>query len=133
MKIAISTDGEFVSAHFGRCPQFTIIDIEDGKVIEKEIIDNPGHHPGFIPQFLHQRDVSYIVAGGMGMRATGFFDELGIKTIVGVSGLVDEVVDKLCNGSLKGAESLCKPGLGKGYGVEKTECDHDEGEHKGEC
>ena len=28
MKIAISTDGDFVSAHFGRCPSFTIVDIE---------------------------------------------------------------------------------------------------------
>ena len=33
MKIAISTDGDFVSAHFGRCPEYTILDIENGKVI----------------------------------------------------------------------------------------------------
>jgi len=53
MRVAISTDGEFVSAHFGRCPSFTIMDLQDGKVVSKEVADNPGHEPGFIPQFLH--------------------------------------------------------------------------------
>ena len=87
MRIAISTDGGTVSAHFGRCPAFTIVDIEDGKVLHKEEISNPGHHPGFLPRFLHKKGVN-------------------------------------CNGTLEGGESLCKPGAGKGYGLDKTECDH---------
>lgn len=128
MRVALSTDGDFVSAHFGRCPQFTIVDIKEGNVVKKDVITNPGHAPGFIPQFLHERGVEAIVAGGMGMRATGFFDEMGIKTIVGISGKVDEVIEQLCQGTLKGGESLCEPGSGKGYGIEKTECDHPEGE-----
>ena len=124
MRIAISTDGEFVSAHFGRCPSFTIIDIEDGKILKKDVVDNPGHQPGFIPQFLHKKGVNCIVAGGMGIRATGFFNDLGIQAIVGVSGNIDEVIEKLLKGTLEGGESLCKPGAGKGYGIEKTVCDH---------
>ena len=123
MRVAISTEGEFVSAHFGRCPSFTIVDIENDKVTKKEIVDNPGHQPGFIPQFLHEKGVECIIAGGMGMRATGFFNEFAIQAIVGVSGKVDEVIEKLQKGTLEGGESLCKPGLGKGYGIEKTECD----------
>jgi predicted Fe-Mo cluster-binding NifX family protein len=124
MRIALSTDGDYVSAHFGRCPSFTIVDIENGKVTDKKIIDNPGHQPGFIPQFLHEQGIEFIIAGGMGMRATGFFSELGIKTIVGVSGKIDEVVEEVIKGSLKGGESLCRPGAGKGYGLDKTQCDH---------
>ncbi|PIP16597.1 MAG: dinitrogenase iron-molybdenum cofactor [bacterium (Candidatus Ratteibacteria) CG23_combo_of_CG06-09_8_20_14_all_48_7] len=126
MRIAISTDGDFVSAHFGRCPSFTIVDVNKGKIAKKEIVDNPGHQPGFIPQFLHQKGVECIVAGGMGMRATQFFEEYGIKTIMGVSGKVDEVIEEVVKGTLKGGESLCKPGSGKGYGMEKSECDHPE-------
>ena len=126
MKIAISTDGDFVSAHFGRCPHFTILDIENEKIVKKEVISNPGHSPGFIPQFLHEKGVKAIIAGGMGMRATGFFSELGIEAIVGISGKMDEVIKQLLKGTLKGGESLCKPGSGKGYGVEKTECEHPE-------
>jgi len=124
LKVAISTDGDFVSAHFGRCPSFTLVDIENGEVVKTEVVDNPGHQPGFIPQFLHQKSVGCIICGGMGMRATGFFEELGIQAIVGISGRIDEVIDELKKGTLEGGESLCKPGSGKGYGIEKTVCDH---------
>ena len=124
MKIAISTDSGMLSAHFGRCPEFTIIEIEDGKLKGREGIPNPGHHPGFLPQFLHDNGVTCIIAGGMGFRAQGLFAEKGIETIVGVSGSVDEVIEKILAGTLKGGESLCKPGAGKGYGIEKTDCDH---------
>jgi predicted Fe-Mo cluster-binding NifX family protein len=126
MRVAISTDGEFVSQHFGRCPTFTIVDLQNGKVIAKEVVENPGHEPGYIPQFLHERGVEAIIAGGMGMRATGFFDEFGIKAIVGISGKIDEVVEQIAKGTIKGGESLCKPGSGKGYGLDKEECDHTE-------
>ncbi|MBU4376634.1 MAG: NifB/NifX family molybdenum-iron cluster-binding protein [Candidatus Omnitrophica bacterium] len=124
MRVAISTDGEYVSSHFGRCPSFTIVDIDKGQVVKNEVLQNPGHQPGLIPQFLHEKGVNCIVAGGMGMRASGFFNELGIQAIVGVSGRVDDVIDKLAKGTLKGGESLCSPGAGKGYGLDKTECDH---------
>lgn len=131
MRIAISTDGEFVSAHFGRCPHFTIVDVEDKKVVKKELVSNPGHEPGFIPHFLSRKGVKCVVAGGMGMRATGFFSEAGIETIVGVSGKVDDVIRGLLKGEVKGGESLCSPGSGKGYGLDKSRCDHPEQE--GRC
>ena len=123
MKIAISTDGELVSAHFGRCPSFTIVEFEGDKVISNNMIDNPGHHPGFLPQFLKEKGVDTIIAGGMGQRAQMLFDETGIKTIMGISGTVAEVVKQTAEGTLQGGESLCQPGAGKGYGVEKTVCD----------
>jgi predicted Fe-Mo cluster-binding NifX family protein len=130
MRVAISTDGEFVSAHFGRCPVFTLVDVDNGKVTKKAEVINPGHQPGAIPEFLHQKGVNCIVAGGMGMRATSFFEEYGIKTIVGVSGKIDDVVDQIRQDTLEGGESLCNPGAGKGYGLEKEECDHP---HKEDC
>ena len=129
MRIAISTDGDYVSAHFGRCPSFTLVDIEEGQILRKEVINNPGHHPGFIPQFLHQNGVSCIIAGGMGMRATSFFEEYGILAIVGVSGKIDDIIKQYIEKSLKGGESLCQPGSGKGYGLDKTQCDHGDKEH----
>ncbi|MGC8977400.1 MAG: NifB/NifX family molybdenum-iron cluster-binding protein [Candidatus Ratteibacteria bacterium] len=128
MRIAIASDGNFVSAHFGRCPSYTIVDIENGKVIKKEVIENPGHKAGFIPQFLHQLGVECIICGGMGMRAKDYFDEYGIQTIVGINGSIDETIEKFLNNTLKGNENLCKPGSGKGYGINKSVCDHSEAE-----
>ncbi len=125
MKIAISTDGEFVSAHFGRCPAFTLAEIEENKLVNKEIIANPGHHPGFLPGFLAEKGVECIICGGMGQRAQGMFSEKQINAVVGVQGKVNEVIDKLLKGRLKGGESLCQPGKGKGYGIPKTEIDNE--------
>lgn len=124
MKIAISTDTGTVSAHFGRCPEFTVIEVEGNELKSKEVLPNPGHHPGFLPDFFHKKGISCIIAGGMGNRAQGLFAEKKIQAIVGVAGGVDEVIQKILSGTLEGGESLCKPGAGKGYGIEKTECDH---------
>ena len=126
MKIAISTDGEYVSAHFGRCPSFTLADIEEGKLISKKVIDNPGHHPGYIPQYLSEKGVNCMVAGGMGMRAKELFKDVNIDIILGVEGKIDSIIDKIISDTLERGKSLCKPGAGKGYGIDKTECEHDE-------
>jgi len=124
MKVAISTDGNQVSAHFGRCPSFTIANIEDGQVLSKEIISNPGHRAGFLPEFLHGQGVECIIAGGMGNRASMLFGDSGIKIIIGVTGSVDETIEKLAEGTLKGGESLCSPGSGRGYGISRSDTEH---------
>ena len=124
MRVAISTDRDAVSVHFGRCPVFTIVDVENGAITKTDVVENPGHHPGFIPEFLHGKGVNCIVSGGMGRRATQLFNSLGIQTIVGVTGTIDDVLAKLQAGTLTAGESLCQPGAGKGYGLDKTECDH---------
>ena len=126
MKIAISTDSGRVSEHFGRCPEFTILEIEDGKVTGKEVIPNPGHHPGFLPRFFNEMGAKAIIAGGMGFRAQQLFAEMGVKPVMGVTGSIEEVSRELLAGTLKGGESLCAPGAGRGYGLDKTECDHPE-------
>jgi predicted Fe-Mo cluster-binding NifX family protein len=67
----------------------------------------------------------------MGSRAEALFAEKRIETMVGVAGRVDEVIEKLISGKLERGESLCRPGAGRGYGVEKSECDHPEHDHGG--
>ncbi|HPJ01799.1 MAG TPA: NifB/NifX family molybdenum-iron cluster-binding protein [Candidatus Limiplasma sp.] len=124
MYIAIASDGDYVSPHFGRCQTYTLVDIVDGVMKSKKEVENPGHEPGAIPRFLHRYGANRIVCGGMGARAIGFFQELGIEILTGVSGKIDAVIDELVKGTLTGSESACTPGAGRGYGIEKTECDH---------
>ncbi|MCK4550653.1 MAG: NifB/NifX family molybdenum-iron cluster-binding protein [Candidatus Aenigmarchaeota archaeon] len=121
MKLAISTDNGQVSEHFGRCPQFTIVDIENGKVAKKETIENPGHVTGFLPKFFHDIGADIVIAGGAGGRAQEFFSEFGIKLILGVTGSVDEVIEKYAAGKLETGESTCVPRAGKGYGIKKED------------
>lgn len=124
MRIAIATDGDYVAAHFGRCPAFTLVDIEGNTITVREVIENPGHQPGFIPRFLYDRGVRCIVAGGMGPRAVDLFRELNMEAIAGIEGKVTDTIERFAKGALIGGESLCQPGAGKGYGVEKSICDH---------
>ncbi len=121
MKVAISTDNENVAEHFGRCPQFTIAEIENGKVVKKEVIENPGHATGSLPRFFKEKKVSAVIAGGAGFRAQQFFEEFGIKLVVGVSGRVDDALQALAKGKLEGGEGSCSPGAGKGYGIPKED------------
>jgi predicted Fe-Mo cluster-binding NifX family protein len=57
----------------------------------------------------------------MGRKAEELFRQYNIETVVGITGTVDETLEKIRNGSLESTKSLCRPGLGKGYGIEKTE------------
>lgn len=107
MRVAVSTDGDAVAAHFGRCEAYTLADIEDAKVVKSETIANPGHEPGFLPAYLAERGVQCIVAGGMGPRAHGLFAQHGIQTIVGVSGSVSDALEALAKSKLEGGESTC--------------------------
>lgn len=124
MLIAIATDGGYVSPHFGRCQTYTMVDIENGYMVKKEQVANPGHAPGAIPEFLNRKGATKIVCGGIGARATELFGQYGIEIIAGVDDRVENVIERLMKGTLAGGDSLCKPGDGRGYGIEKTECDH---------
>lgn len=126
MKIAISTDSGYVCAHFGRAPIFTFVTIENNEVVEVKELPNPGHTVGSIPSFIHENGATYMIAGGMGQRAVQFFNQYGIEVITGVQGQINDVIEKILNGTLEGGESLCNPGGGKGYGVDKIHTEADD-------
>ncbi len=119
MKIAISTDSGYVSQHFGRCPEYTIVELKDNKLIEKKVIKNPGHRREFLPNYLHEQNIDCVITGGAGRRAQDLFNQHNIILILGAQGKVDDVINEFIQGSLTSGKSLCSPGKGKGYGVER--------------
>ena len=123
MKIAIATDSGNVAQHFGRCPAYTLVEIKDGGIIGKELIDNPGHQPGFLPGYLAERGVTCIIAGGMGWRAQELFAAQKIESIVGVTGPVEKVIGDYLSGNLQSGESLCNHDYRE---------EHGEGHHQGD-
>ena len=127
MKVIISTDSGHVSAHFGRCPEFTLVELDGDKIAKKEVIPNPGHSPGFLPQYFGEMGVEAVIAGGAGQRAQALFVEKNIQLILGATGSVDAVLDLLCKGELKGGESLCSHADGGGHGDGTHSCG--EGDH----
>ena len=130
MKIAISTDHGYVSAHFGRCASYTIVDISEGRILSRKEIPNPGHQPGFLPQFLSERGVNAIIAGGMGPRAQALFSQKNIETIIGIQGPIDEVIKKFLAQELEAGEDMCNHKSGKSH--RDPHHDHSEHSHSGD-
>jgi predicted Fe-Mo cluster-binding NifX family protein len=107
MKIAVASQKEMVAGHFGHCENFNIYDISDGKVISDESIPNPGHKPGFLPNYLHDLGVNVIVSGGMGGGAIDIFNGHGIEVVVGPQGKAVDAIEKYIKGELKSTGSIC--------------------------
>lgn len=107
MKIAVASDNEIVAGHFGHCLAFTIFDTEGEKIIKKETVGNPGHKPGFLPNFLNDLGVKTIIAGGMGGGAVDIFNEKQIEVVVGANGSVNDVVAEYLKGNLHSTGSVC--------------------------
>ncbi|NLK69034.1 MAG: dinitrogenase iron-molybdenum cofactor [Clostridiaceae bacterium] len=107
MKIAVATDNNKVTEHFGHCEEFMIFDTEKNEIINSETIANPGHRPGFLPNFLNDMGVNVIISGGMGGGAIDIFNEKNIEVIVGASGDAKAAVEAYLNGSLESTGSVC--------------------------
>lgn len=107
MKIAVASDNNMVSGHFGHCEGFTIFETEDKKIVEKKFIENPGHKPGFLPRFLAEKEIDVIIAGGMGGTAQSLFNENGIEVVVGADGSSEDVAQAFLNNELKSTGSVC--------------------------
>lgn len=107
MKIAIATNANKVSAHFGHCEGFKIYQVEDGKILEEKFQPSPGHRPGFLPVFLHEKGVDVIISGGMGGSAQELFKENNIKVVVGAEGDCDRVIANYLEGELASTGEIC--------------------------
>ena len=107
MKIAVASENEMVTEHFGHCEGFMIFDIEKNQIIKSETIANPGHRPGFLPNFLADRGVNVIISGGMGGGAVEIFNERNVEVVVGASGDAKAAVEAYLKGNLKSTDSVC--------------------------
>lgn len=107
IKIAVASENEMVTEHFGHCVNFNIFEAENDRIVKSESIPNPGHKPGFLPNFLNDMGVNVVISGGMGGGAIDIFNEKGIEVIVGVSGDVEAAVEAYLKGFLKSTGSVC--------------------------
>ena len=107
-KIAVASETDMVTGHFGHCTNFNIFDTEGSKIIQRTSVDNPGHKPGFLPKFLHEMGVSVIISGGMGQGAVDIFVEKGIVVITGAEGRAEDSVNRYLQGNLVSNDVVCQ-------------------------
>ncbi len=107
IKIAVASENEMVTEHFGHCINFNIFEAEENKIVNSRSIPNPGHKPGFLPNYLNDMGVNVIISGGMGGGAIDIFNEKGIEVIVGVGGSARAAAESYLKGTLKSTGSVC--------------------------
>ena len=107
-KFAIPTLNGNLTAHFGHCEKFAIVDVEDGKVTKEEMVTPPVHQPGVYPKFLSGLGVHVIIAGGMGQKAQNLFTENNIEVCMGVqAGSPQKLVEDYMANQLQTGQNLC--------------------------
>jgi len=109
-RFAIPTHGGKLCLHFGHCEVFTLIDTdrETGKITAKTEIEPPPHVPGVLPPWLAEQGANVIIAGGMGSRARGLFEQHNIEVIVGAEETDPEkAVISYLEGTLKSGVNTC--------------------------
>ena len=113
IKIALATDDDggleaILSHHFGRCPYYVLVDIDNREIKDVKSVKNPFYDnhgsPGEVPSFIKSLDAQVIISGGMGPKAISFFEQFGIETETGVSGKVRNAVELYTDGQISGAE-----------------------------
>ena len=107
MRYKIECEENNVAQHFGNCDGFEIFTVEGEEITSRKFIKNPGHVPGFLPNYLNDQGVNVVIAGGMGGGAIEIFNEKRIKVIVGASGEPEDNVNRLLKGELKSTNSVC--------------------------
>ena len=120
MKVAVATQNNMVAGHFGKCEEYTIFDIENGKVINKQTLNTKENGHSKLPPYLKEHGVNVVICGGMGQGAYDALVSRDMKVFVGPQGNIDEVVEKLIQGKLETKEAGC------------SHHDHEEG-HQCQC
>lgn len=107
MKIAVASDNKIVSQHFGFCEDFQVFYSDKGKIVREEALPNPGHKPGFLPNYLNENEVNVIISGGMGGAAVTIFNEHNIEVIIGAEGPAKEAAEAYLKGDLESTGTVC--------------------------
>ena len=93
-----------LGAHFGHCDLYTLVAVEDNKIVDVSVIPNVPHQQGgcMAPvQYLAGKGVKQLIAGGMGLRPLMGFNQVGIEVFHGgMANTVGEAVQSAIDGKL---------------------------------
>lgn len=92
------------SGHFGHCDVFTLVDVENDKIIDVTTIQNKAHVQGgcMVPvNLLADHRVNALIVGGIGMRPLMGFRQAGIEVYYNTDQPdIKPVVEDLISGKL---------------------------------
>ncbi len=106
-RIAVATEKDVVSDHFGLCEDFVFFNTDNGKITKIEKFANPGHVPCELPEKIMAKGADTIISGKLGKTAAEIFKMHGVDVITGAAGETREVVDAYIHGDLKSTGEFC--------------------------
>lgn len=103
MKIAITYDKETgnVFQHFGKTQFFKIYQIQDGKIVSSEVIDNGGNGHHELPPYLKALGIETLILGNRGQGAIDAIAASELKEMPGITGNADNAAELFAKGELK--------------------------------
>ena len=93
MKIAVTYENGQIFQHFGHTAQFKLYEVEDGKIVNAEVVDTNGSGHGTLAGLLSSLNADVLICGGIGGGAQMALAQAGIKLFGGVNGNADEAVE----------------------------------------
>jgi predicted Fe-Mo cluster-binding NifX family protein len=105
-------EGNDVSPHFGHCEKVMLVTIKDGEVNSREVLDAPEHDCGALPRLFSERQVEYVIAGGLGGGALANLNRVGVKVLAGVQGSAENALGQFLAGTIVGGDAVCGGGQG---------------------
>lgn len=108
MRVATTYDNGNIFMHFGRSEQFKIYDIQDGKVLNEQVVGTGGTGHGALAGLLANGGVDTLICGGIGGGAINALTQAGITVYAGAKGNCDACVEALIAGTLaQTGEAIC--------------------------
>ncbi len=100
-RIAVTTEGEEIFQHFGKCKAFTLFDVKGTEIIAKDVLDPDGSGHSALAGILKDNQVDVLICGGIGQGAKDALAAIGVELVAGASGNIDKAVADYLNGTLK--------------------------------
>ena len=103
-------EGRRLSEHFGRAPYFAVIEIDEGKVVDREVIPNTSEHFGGYgrpPDRLLSLQPDAVITVGMGPRALSRFQEADVAVLQAEGLDVEENLRRFLESSLRELTEGC--------------------------
>jgi predicted Fe-Mo cluster-binding NifX family protein len=118
MKIAIPSEYGYVNQHFGRSREFTVVELDNGKIVSQKIIsaDNLQHNHAGLAGLMQNEGIEVVIVGGIGAKALEALEESGLRVVSGANGKIEEVVGSFARGELVSSAQGCCHHHGEHHG-----------------
>jgi len=114
-KIVVPTENQeginaIVAEHFGRTPYFTVVELDNGKIVNVITVTNTSEHVGGVGTAFEQiiaLEPKAIVVNGMGPRGIMNFSNSGVKVLKANAQIVNKIVEAYTAGQLSELSEGC--------------------------